>query len=438
MRRLIYVAIAVIIVASSVFAGGQEEVDASNIDTFDWRNFEGQEIRFVSLNFYYTNFLKEYVPEFEELTGIDVRIETYPENQHYQKVIVELAAGSDSLDVFATAGNANEGFRYHQSGWYEPLDPYIDSEVLTNPDWDPEDFFPSVYDAQIIDGDRIAIPMNAVTWVLYYRKDVFAESNLDVPETMEELVEAATTLHSPPNFFGYVGRGSKAQGAMTWSNFLYNYGGRWLDDERRPAFNSDAGVRALEVYADLMANYSNPGSTSNEWTDVQALMQQGQAAMIISPNAWLGAFTDPEKSKISDDFGTAVVPHAEGVEPTSVLWSWNLAISPNSNNKEAAWLFIQWATSKEIQRRIQEQNFVTSRRSAWDSDRYQANVREDWLDATLASFDHAQPILFAQAVPSAEINDLVGTAIVHAVQGSMTPRQALDEVATQVDQLLSE
>jgi multiple sugar transport system substrate-binding protein len=414
---------------------GTAESQKKAIESFNWRNFEGQEIRFVTLNFYYSNLLSEYVKEFTDKTGITVKIESFPESQHYQKVMVELAAGNTSMDVFATAGNCNEGFSYSLNGWYEPLDKYISSPALTSPDWDPADFFESVYDAQIIDGKRIAIPMNAVTWVMYYRKDLFAAKGIAVPKTMEELFAAAKALNSP-EVYGYVGRGSRAQSAMTWSNFLYNFGGSWMGADGKPAFNSPKGVKALELYGDLLKNYSNPGASSTEWPDVQAMMQQGQAAMIIDANAWLGAFTDPTKSKIVGKLGIAPVPTAVGEDPASVLWAWNLAISPFSKNKEAAWLFIQWATSKEIQKRIQDKNFVTSRKSAWASETYLANVNKDWLAATLVSLEHATPMLYAQAVPSAEINDIVGAAIVNVVQGVATPKSALDAAAEQIKLLI--
>lgn len=425
----------ILLVSLSLFAKGGTETQTKTVDSFDWRNYEGTELRFVTLNFYYSNLLAEYVDEFTEKTGIKVTIESFPENQHYQKVMVELAAGNPSLDVFATAGNCNEGFSYHANGWYEPLDSYIASPILTSPDWMPEDFFSSVYEAQVINGQRVAIPMNAVTWILYYRQDLFDEKGIQVPATMEELVNAAQALNSSDTY-GFVGRGTRAQAAMTWSNFLYNYGGRWLDDDGNPVFNSPEGVAALETYVQLMRDYSNPGASNNDWTDVQAMMQQGQAAMILDTNAWLGVFTDPTKSKVVGNLGAAPAPTAAGVDPTSVLWSWNLAISPFSKNKEAAWMFIQWATSAEIQKRIQDQNFVTARESAWNSETYLENVNKDWMDATLESLDHAIPILYAQATPSAEINDIVGAAIIAAIQGSSSPKDALDSAAAQVRRIL--
>ena len=42
---------------------------------FDWRQFEGQEIRFLMNQHPFTDFIEPLVPEFEELTGIDVTLE---------------------------------------------------------------------------------------------------------------------------------------------------------------------------------------------------------------------------------------------------------------------------------------------------------------------------------------------------------------------------
>ena len=48
---------------------------------FDWRRYEGTTIRVLWPNTAWTDFILEKLPEFEELTGIHVNMETFVEDQ---------------------------------------------------------------------------------------------------------------------------------------------------------------------------------------------------------------------------------------------------------------------------------------------------------------------------------------------------------------------
>lgn len=404
-------------------------------DSFDWRKYEGQSIRFVGLKFYYNDFIAEKLPEFEKLTGIKVNMETYPEDQFRQKVVVELTGGSRDLDVFNTAGTCYEGYKFNQAGWYEPLNNYISNPSLTNPNWDPDDFIPSVANAQIVDGKRIAVPLNAVSWLLIYRKDLYQQYGLNVPKTMEELRENAKKL-TQNDVYGYVGRGKRTQSVATWSMFLHAFGGQWLDEKRNPAINSPQAIQALEFYADLMKNYANPGAAENDWYDLQSLLQQGKVAQAIDASAWLGALVDPEKSRISETVSFARMPDGPGGSVAD-LWSWNLAISSLSQKKGPAWYFVQWATGKEMQYYAQLKNTPTARISAWDLPEFKNATNQEWLKAVSESFAVARPILHPPVVAVSEIEDVIGEAIVNTILGLQDAKSALDQAAQEMKYIMA-
>jgi multiple sugar transport system substrate-binding protein len=437
MKKLITALFVLALIGSGpAFAAGEAEQAASaQVEGFDWRNHEGEEIRFLALKFYYTNLIKEKLPEFEELTGIKVRLEDFPEDQFRQKMVVELAGGSTTIDAFATGTNF-EGRKFYSSGWYEYLDPYLADPNKTGPDFDPDDFIRSVWDAQVFEGNRVAIPLNAVTWLLFYRKDVYEQAGLEVPQTMDDLVANAAKVHGD-NIYGFAGRGMKTQSVAEFGPFLYAYGGEWIDSQRRPAFNSPAGVKALQTYVQLMQNYANPGAAENHWYDELALMQQGETAHIVDTAAWLGVLSNPEKSTVVDKVGFAHVPTVPGQEAKANLWSWNMAISSLSKKKDPAWLFIQWVTGKDMQLFIQAKNFPTARQSAWNSPEFAAVSNQEWLDAVLASFAHATPMGHPEVVEVQQIEDVIGTAIVDAILGNKQPQAALDGAAEEVAEIMA-
>jgi len=400
---------------------------------FNWRQFAGESIRVLALKFYYTDLIAKKLPEFEALTGMKVTLETYPEDQFRQKIVVELAGGSTRIDAFTT-GTSYEGRKFFVSGWYEPLDKYIKDPKLTNPDWDPNDFVKSVWNAQVMDGTRVAIPLNAVTWLLIYREDLYKKFGLAVPQTMEELELNAKKL-TFDEVYGYVGRGKRTQSIPTWAIFLHAFGGRWLDENRNPAINSPEAVQSLEFYAKLMREYANPGAAENHWYDVLSMMQQGKAAQIIDTNAWVGALSNPEKSKVYDKVSYAPIPAGPGGR-VAELWSWNMAISSLSKKKKPAWLFVQWVTGKNVQRYIQLNRFPSARQSAWNDPEFAKISNKIWLKSTLESFENARPICHPSVVEIHQVEDVIGSAIVDVILGNKTAKEALDDAAKEMKEIM--
>ena len=97
---------------------------------FDWQMLKGTTIRVMANKNASGEAIQANLSDFEKLTGIKVQYETFTEDQYRQKVLLELAAGTGSVDVIHTA-TAQEGLKFWRSGWYEPLDEYLKNPRLT-------------------------------------------------------------------------------------------------------------------------------------------------------------------------------------------------------------------------------------------------------------------------------------------------------------------
>ncbi len=222
---------------------------------FDWKAYEGTTIRFLANKHPWTSAIEEYIPQFEADTGIKVNLEVLPEDQFRQKVLVELTTGAGTVDVFMSMP-PQEGLKFHSAGWYEPLQDYIANPALTSPDYDAADFLAGVMGAETISGDVIGIPIMMENEVLYYRKDIFADKGIAVPTTMDELKAVAAQLNDPANdFYGFTARGKGSAAVTQFSTFLYNYGGEWLDADRKPIINQPEAIAAFETYGGLLKDY---------------------------------------------------------------------------------------------------------------------------------------------------------------------------------------
>src|SRR5438067_3142598 len=85
---------------------------------FDWKKYSGKHIRFLVNSHDWTNeVVRPAIGEFEQLTGIKVSWEIFPEDQFRQKLAVELVAGSGTVDGFMSL-TSWDGQRFMKDGWY--------------------------------------------------------------------------------------------------------------------------------------------------------------------------------------------------------------------------------------------------------------------------------------------------------------------------------
>src|SRR5262245_23926277 len=105
-----------------VFALVLWSADIAVGQSFDWKKYSGKQIRFLVNSHDWTNeVIRPAIPEFEQLTGIKVAWEIFPEDQFRQKLAVELVSGSGSVDGFMSL-TSWDGLRFLKAGWYEPIE----------------------------------------------------------------------------------------------------------------------------------------------------------------------------------------------------------------------------------------------------------------------------------------------------------------------------
>jgi multiple sugar transport system substrate-binding protein len=405
------VVLSVVLVGVAVFAfAGTSEAQA-----FNWKQAQGTEIRFLALRAWFTDHWKANLPEFEKLSGIKVVIEDYPEDPFRQKLAVEMSAKSKAVDVFST-GTMREGRQFINSGWYADLTPLVNDPAATSAQWDKNDFIEAVWKAHQFDGRQVAVPVQANVQILFYRKDLFDAAGLKPPKTLEELEAAAKKLHNPPSVYGFVARGRKTQAPYTWSHWLYANGGSWLTPDGKPGISSPAAIAAAQQYVRLLRTYGEPGVTDSGPIEVQSHFLQGRAAMILDAVSWGGIFSDPQKSKVVGKWEGALAPRGPG-GVTYELWAWSLGVSPFSEKKKAAWLFLQWATSKEIQKPLHMRSFPMPRKSLWMDPEWKSKVLPQYYEAAVTQVQNARPIGHPPCVASPEVTDIVGIAINNSLAG---------------------
>lgn len=408
----------------------------SSAQEFNWQQFEGQEIRFLMNRHPFTDFLEPVVHEFEELTGIKVTLESFPEDQFRQRRLLEVGSGADTLDGYMFMPG-QVGAQYLGADWVRHIDDLVADPALTLPDLDLEDFFGGAISTFETPEGLVGLPLQIESSLLFYRKDLLEAAGLDgPPETLEELEEYAEKL-SQDGVSGFAMRGKGAAATSQIVNLLYSFGGKWLDDDGNSALASPESEAALEYYADLLRNYGPPGPANLHWAEVMGLYAQGQVAMVLDANVFRSIVEDPEQAidVVRDNTGYAQLPAGPAGSVPAVL-VWGLSINEASQHPEASWFFIQWALSKENQLRALLSGVPAARESAWEDEQFTATAPQDWAEASRNSFNVGQPDWNPPVVAVPEVRDLYGQAIVAALQGQPVG-PALEQAVKEIDRAVS-
>lgn len=218
------------------------------------------------------------------------------------------------------------------------LDEYIDDSVLD-------------YTLDMDNGVKKAVWIDNRAVMLYYNKDHLAEIGLEEPpKTWEELGEVAQQLTEKGHIgmaigLNYNGSGN---GLVEWLKpAIWSAGGDLLDENGKAAFNSEAGVRAMQMLYDYVKKY-NCITEEILSTDVDGIFQAftaGRVSMLCFANH---RFTTAQATLGADKVGIMPLPSFDGAEPSPAhVTGWMLAIPKGCAHPEEAWRFVDFMTNTQ-------------------------------------------------------------------------------------------
>jgi multiple sugar transport system substrate-binding protein len=420
---------------SSATSGGQQESQS-----FSWKQFSGQTITLLANKQPWIDTLQPHIKEFENLTGIKVDVQTFPEDQMRQKALIGLQARSSEFDVFMSL-ISREGLNYYNAGFYENLDSYVKNSKITSPDFDINDFFPGPINGEKIQGNLVGLPINVEGPVLYYNKELFDKYGAEVPKKLEDIETAAQKVveGSKGQIYGVTLRGLPAAVAYTLGNFIYNNGKEWFDNGK-PNFQDPVRVKAIQQYADLAQKYGPPGVVQYSFYQSSSLFAQGKVAMEIESTNELNSITDPKTSRVIDKIGVIPVPPGPGGSKLTML-QWGLSINKFAKNKEAAWLFMQWATSKEMQLEMALNGIASPRTSTWNNDKFKNGMdtplKKQWMESLKFIMANANPDVGPPVEDQAQVRQIIGEMIDKVILKNKTAAEAAKEADTKITEVLN-
>lgn len=385
---------------------------------FDWKRHAGTSIEVHLIKSPRGELLQRHQKEFEDLTGIKVGAEQMPEQQSRQKTVIEFNSGRTSFDVVHLSYHVQKR-QFAKGKWMEDLRPMFANAAP--PDFDQKDYSTGgMFYATQSDGRIDSLPLNLDPWILYYNKELFAAKGVAYPKTYAEILEAAKKLHDPANgVAGFVGRGLKNANVPLWTGFFLGWGGQFFDAAGKLATETPEAIASATLYRDLLKTTGPAGIAGYNWNESQSLFLQGKAAMWIDGSGFAPPLEDATKSKVVGKVGYGVMPPGPKAQ-VSATFGDGIGVSSFSKKKEAAFLYIVWATNKAMQARmLATGSGAPVRLSAYGDKDAIANLKVPaaWLTAVAESLRIAKPGL-PIIEPVTEFRDVYGIALNNMLTGA--------------------
>ncbi len=417
--------------------------------------YSGTTLNFIGEATTQTDVLKTLVPDFQTKTGITVNIEEAPYDNVIQKLVLDFTTHKAGYDIFSMPYEYLGSFV--ENKYIVSIDDYLNSGKLAVPGFDKSDIVPALWKASSNwKGSYYGMPSESPVMMMFYRKDLFSDPTeqaafkakygydlapaqnwtqyRDIAEFFTRpagATLAGQTLSAP--FYGVAIAGKRhIATTLEYFNYMWTMGGNIFDSSGNLVANSAQDIQALQYMVDL-TKYAPPGYTSYTWDEVTSAFQQGTVAEAITWGDTAGAVEDPSQSKESGKMGYASIPVDSTVNKVVAHFvCCQYTINADTQNKDAAYCFMEWATTKDIQTKIAQGGGLPSLTSVFQ-DQALASTKPYWSQELKSLSESVSRPRIAQW---GAINNVLMLDLSRALAKEITPQQAMNDAQTQLQSVM--
>jgi len=283
---------------------------------------------------------------FTEDTGINVQFTTLPENDVRDQISQEFSSQAGQYDV-ASLSNFEIPI-YAERGWVANMDDYISEDS----EFDQDDILGPMQESLSFEDSVYGQPFYGESSFTMYRKDIFEEQGLTMPDnpTWTEVADLAEQLDGvEQGMSGICLRGLPGWGQVLapMTTVVNTFGGTYFTEDWEAKVDAPEFKEAVTFYTDLVRDYGQSGAAQSGFTECLNNVTQGNSAMWVDATSAAGSL-EAENSPVAGKMGYAASPVKE-TDSSGWLYTWAWGIEEASQNKDAAWEFISWASSKEYE-----------------------------------------------------------------------------------------
>ena len=359
---------------------------------------------------------------------IDVRVQQIPWNAAHEKLLTAFAG--DATPDICQLGNTWIP-EFTALGALEELDPWIQKSDQLKGD----DFFPGVWQTNLVDEKVQGIPWYVDTRLLFYRKDILAQAGFtDPPQTWNQWLVALRSIQAqaapgqhaillPTNEFEQ----PLILGLQTDAAMLRDAG-------RFGSFSAPEFRKSASFYLQLFEEGLAPNVTNTQISNLWQEFEKGSFAMYISGPWNVGELNRRLAPENQDIWATAPLPAPAGAGPgVSNAGGCSLVLFRDSQAKSAGWQLIEFLSQPVQQVRFFELlGNLPSNREAW---RHATLSTHEHFKAFHQQLEHTKPM---PGVPEWEaIAWQVSSSLEESINGQLSLDQALASLDYKVDRILT-
>jgi len=408
LKLVVSILVVLLLAAGLAFAGGQKGAEKQTV-TFFWAGYDG--------------LTEEYRASLQDAFNaahpdIDVDIVHTDWDLMYDKLTTSIAGGKPpELSVIGTRWL----LELMTMDAVDEVTQYLSSSTVDN-------IAPGAMEAKL-KGKLMGLPVAAGARILAYNPDL----TTTVPNTMEELREAAIKVHNPPNVYGLIMPGKLHTELTDFAYYLYAAGGNFFEMEPDGSYgkcivNSPEGVKAVTFMNKLAEEDKvvQEGYLGLDRMDSHPLFYTGKIAYTFI-GAWVESAAKNAGAAFQPKYGQ--IPPFAGQKQKSLIITDSIAMFKGTN-LEAAGKFLDFFYQDEWKAKFDEAiGFPPVTISAGKLPQFQTPLYKVLGEAALNA--QGWPLIEEWA----ECSNIIYNAEIEVHLGRKTPKQALDDAAAEIDKL---
>lgn len=368
--------------------------------------------------------IKKLLPEYEKETGITVTVVDAPYDDAHQKQLLSFKSKQGAYDIvqfdnpfLATYGDQNA-----------LVD--LTDRVKSSSAFGYDDFVPALQQYGVYQGKLIGLNLSTEPFLLWYRKDIYAELGLKVPTTWDEYYDNAKKIQDSGKADGQVIAFANPVNSWWWLQFLWSFGGDLTDANGTPTVNTPEAIAATDYYKKLLS-VSPKSAVSGNGDDATSLFITQNVGQMITYSGYWPTIMDPKQSKHVDEIGYAAIP--QGKTDIVQLTGWNIGIPSDSRKQDAAWNLLEWLVGKSGSKNLLQAGGAAIGRNSMAADA--ALVKDNPYLPLLpkaATNGRRLPAL----VEWPEVSNQIGIRIADVMTGKTDTQSSLNELNTDLTHIL--
>ncbi|MCL2277318.1 MAG: extracellular solute-binding protein [Treponema sp.] len=286
-------------------------------------------------------------------------------------------------------------------------------------------------------GGVYGLPETQYFHVMYYRKDILDDLQLELPDTWDDLINMLPIIQKNNMNVGIPSVATSEQQNIDFSNFLahlFQRGGRlYNDDGSRTLLDTDVAIEAFDVYTKFFTHYKTPiiFNFINRF-------RTGEMPIAFADYSWFNTL-EIFAPEIRGLWGFHRMPgykNADGVIDRSVSTG-TLAtmIFSKSKMQEQSWEFLKWWVSSNTQLRFgRELESIMGSAARYPTANYEAFKQLPWRSDQMAVLDEQRS--WAVGVPEVPGGYFVSRHLINAARKIINKKEGQEFLADVRETLL--